>query len=69
MNEIFLKIRNFLPYLCLISIYFFFINIEARNNQKYTNNNYKIQDKLIESGKYDKKSNVRIVIPIIPYNQ
>ena len=64
----FLKnIRNLIPYVLLVAVYFFFVNLEARkeknNNQnpvnKDTMSNYKssIDDK-----------NHRIEIPVIPYN-
>ena len=67
-KSVFKSIKDLLPYLLLISIYFFFINIEARNEKDKNNkqqiknvfndNNLDVQDKII-----------RIKIPIIPYNK
>ena len=67
-KSVFTSIKDLLPYLILISIYFFFINIEARNEKDKNNkqqiknvfndNNLDVQDKII-----------RIKIPIIPYNK
>ncbi len=67
--SIFLKnIRNLLPYLILIAIYFFFINLEAR---KETGNKVNKNEKNIPS--VDKSSfeekNFRIKIPVIPYKK
>ncbi len=68
MKSLLLNIKNSIPYLIIISIYFIFINIEARN---YLNNN-----KLV--GQENKKQDMdlggvgkihTISIPIIPYNQ
>ena len=70
MKSLLLNIKNLLPYLILISIYFFFINIEARNDQSRYKNNLKIKEiiKDTEDVKSDinKKSN-RLSIPVIPY--
>tara|TARA_Y100001968_G_C19198850_1_gene638932 strand:+ start:616 stop:831 length:216 start_codon:yes stop_codon:yes gene_type:complete len=71
MKSLFLNIKNLLPYLLLISIYFFFINIEARNDL----NSYKKNNETIEKEK-DKKyleledidRSPTISIPVIPYN-
>tara|TARA_B100000945_G_C20332024_1_gene572890 strand:- start:206 stop:421 length:216 start_codon:yes stop_codon:yes gene_type:complete len=62
------NLRNLLPYFVLISIYFFFINLEAKNEKKY-NRNTEYKNKI-----YDYKSNsvdkeMRITIPVIPYEQ
>ena len=61
-----------LPYLLLILIYFFFINIEARNNQRINEN--KNQESLDENDYINNKSETEknkptISIPVIPYNQ
>ena len=60
------KIRNQLPYLLLIAIYFFFVNLEAR---KETNNTKNIEKKVMSN---DLQPNVvdrqrRVVIPVIPF--
>jgi len=60
------KIRNQLPYLLLIAIYFFFVNLEAR---KETNNTKNIEKKVMFN---DLQPNVvdrqrRVAIPVIPF--
>ena len=64
MKLVFIKIMNLFPYLLLISIYFFFINIEARNN--------KIIKKVKEPKEVTSDINnikQRITIPVYPFNQ
>ncbi len=62
------KSRNLLPYFIIIAIYFFFINLEARkhNNEKLLiekmNNTKDNQSNLNDK-------NLRLKIPVIPYNQ
>ena len=67
-NTILKKIRNLLPYLLLIVIYFFFVNLEARKESKN-----KLDSDNAKIFKDDKSSNdqedLRIKIPVIPYNQ
>ena len=63
----FLKnIKNVIPYLILIAIYFFFVNLEAKkeDNLNTSSKNIMPKDKL----KYNDK-NLRIKIPVIPYNE
>ena len=61
------NIKNLLPYLLLISIYFFFVNIEARK-EKNINRIIKEEDNLtIDKSKIDNNT-TRITIPVIPYN-
>ena len=62
------NLKNVLPYFLLIAIYFFFVNLEARNekdNVKKTGNEV--------TKTYTKSSineeELRIKIPIIPYSQ
>ena len=62
------NIRNLLPYMSLIALYFFFINIEAKKNK---NSQESIENEKIltnEETKLDEKI-LRVVIPVIPYNQ
>ena len=66
MKLIFIKIKSLIPYLLLILLYFFFINLEARkthiNNKSEENkNNQRISDDL-------DKTKIRIKIPVIPFN-
>ena len=64
MKNLFLNIRNLVPYIILICIYFIFINIEASN---YKRNTKKIESIVIKNEKKDK--HIKKVIPVIPYNQ
>ncbi len=65
MTLLFLKVKNLFPYLLLISIYFFFINIEARNTR--INSKLSIQEKDVTFDNND--GNLRISIPVIPYSK
>ena len=62
------NIKNLLPYLLLIAIYFFFVNLEAgrdkETNRKNENESLLIQEKSTEQNKQQ-----RIKIPVIPYKQ
>tara|TARA_Y100000766_G_C18294253_1_gene313124 strand:- start:24 stop:239 length:216 start_codon:yes stop_codon:yes gene_type:complete len=69
MNSIYIvlkNIRNQLPYFLLIAIYFFFVNLEARKenreNNKITNTKKNISIKNPKS--VDKMT---ITIPVIPF--
>ena len=68
MKSIFLSIKNLIPYLLLVAIYFFFVNIEAKKNYNFK--------KRTEIEKYkdlnetnNNKNDSLIVIPVIPYNE
>ena len=68
MKSLLINIKNSLPYLILIIIYFLFVNIEAQN----TKDNNKTTTKNIESNLNNSKNiniNKRITIPVIPYGQ
>ena len=68
MKSFLINVKNLLPYLILICIYFFFINIEAR---KTYNNSTKENDNKNTSRKKESdinKVNLRITIPVISYN-
>ena len=72
MKSFFKNLRNLIPYLLLTGIYFFFINIEARNDRFRYHNGIKSKEKLKESNdfKLEKtKSKERIAIPVIPYSK
>ncbi len=68
MRSLFINIKNTIPYLVLIVTYFFFINIEARRdrNDIFKSYNSKVE---IEDNVDKIEKNVRIEIPVIPYNQ
>ena len=62
------NIKNLLPYLLLIAIYFFFVNLEAgkdKKNNRTSENEYTLKEE--ESNKQNKQQ--RIEIPVIPYKQ
>ena len=69
MKSFLIDVKNLFPYLLLIAIYFFFINIEARKNYK----NSTLDSEKIDTNNDKKldinKVNVRISIPVIPYNE
>ena len=69
MKSFLINVKNLLPYLFLVFIYFFFINIEARktynNSTKENDNNNTSNEKKSDI----KKVNLRIRIPVIPYNE
>ena len=62
------NIKNLLPYLLLIAIYFFFVNLEARKDNE-TNRTNKNESMLIEEKSTEQNNQQRIKIPVIPYKQ
>ena len=69
---IFANFQSYLPYIILTSIYFFFINLEARKDQNvFKDKNIIIEKKHdslnIKNDIYD--TNIKIEIPVIPYGQ
>ena len=62
------NIKNLLPYLLLIAIYFFFVNLEARKDNE-TNRTNENESLLIEEKSTEQKKHQRIKIPVIPYKQ
>ena len=72
MKSIIEKIKNLIPYFILISIYFFFINLEASNKMKKNESNK--NDFLNKKGQTQPKTtteydNQRIEIPVIPFDK
>ena len=62
------NIKNLLPYLLLIAIYFFFVNLEAgkdKKNNRTSENEFILSEE--ESSVQNKQQ--RIEIPVIPYKQ
>ncbi len=60
------NLKNSLPYLLLILLYFFFVNLEA-NKEKNTNLTSE-RDNILSDGKTSlKEENLRLSIPVIPY--
>ena len=66
MNSLLLNIKNLFPYLILISIYFFFVNLEARKELNIKEPINRIKERNTKKT-YNKDSNLRISIPVIPY--
>ena len=67
-TEIIRNIKNLLPYLLLIAIYFIFVNLEAgkdKKNKRTSENEYILSEE--ESSGQNKQQ--RIEIPVIPYKQ
>ena len=62
------NIKNLLPYLLLIAIYFFFVNLEA-GRDKETNRTKMKESLLIEEKSTEQNKQQRIKIPVIPYKQ
>ena len=68
MKSFLLSIKNLTPYLLLISLYFIFVNIEARNES--TNYKPNFRTKTIDDNQTNiEGTNLRIAIPVIPYSQ
>ena len=66
------KIKNLLPYLFLISIYFFFVNIEVQKNtsQNIKNTNgIKNDEEISQENSNIEDDNLRLKIPVIPFNE
>ena len=67
MNSLVINIKKLLPYLILIAIYFFFVNLEARKGKINIDSiDLKIDTSANKSN--NKDTNQRISIPVIPYN-
>ena len=67
-NTILKNIKDLLPYLLLITIYFFFINLEAGNER----NNVKMNKKETNTPTKNQSitnQQIRISIPVIPYKE
>ena len=62
------NIKNLLPYLLLIAIYFFFVNLEAGKNKK-TNRANENESILTDEKLTEQYKQQRIKIPVIPYKQ
>ncbi len=62
------NIKNLLPYLLLIAIYFFFVNLEV-GRDKETNRTNENESMLIEEKSTEQNKQQRIKIPVIPYKQ
>jgi len=67
-TEIMKNLKNLLPYLLLIAIYFLLVNLEAGKDKK----NYRTKEKeslLIDKDSIEKSIQQRIRIPVIPYER
>ena len=66
MKSLLINFKNFLPYLAIILIYFFFVNIEAQNDQM-KNQRSILKNNLIKDKSIINDTNIIIEIPVIPY--
>ena len=62
------NIKNLLPYLLLIAIYFFFVNLESGKDKK-TNRRNDNESMLINGESTEQYKLQRIKIPVSPYKQ
>ena len=62
------NIRNLLPYLALVALYFFIVNIEAKKQKKIQKDIDKENILQGENTKSEAKK-LRVTIPVIPYKQ
>ncbi|WP_269624822.1 hypothetical protein [Prochlorococcus marinus] len=61
-------LRNQMPYLLLIAIYFFFVNIEAKKEKNKNLKSY--EKKILHNNTSDSDDkNIRIEIPVVPFNE
>ena len=70
MKTLFINLKNLIPYLTLITIYFFFVNYVARNNiEKPNKNNERIENKDLspKNKSIESQNYKRVIIPVIPY--
>ena len=68
MKLLLINIKNLIPYLVLIFLYFIFVNIEVR--QDLTNHKTNNKNKLSIDNQSNIDNNIlRISIPVIPYSQ
>ena len=67
MEQIFKQIRNIVPYLLLISIYFLFVNIEASKQENRDQDN-EINNQINDVSELNDK-HLRIAIPVIPFKE
>jgi len=62
------NIKNLLPYLLLIAIYFFLINLEAGKDNK-SNRTIEYESIMTDDESSEQNKQERINIPVIPYKQ
>ena len=68
MKSIFKKIKNMIPYILLVAVYFFFVNLEARKSQN--GNSEQIRSQKDEKSLNSSNDNIiTIKIPVMPYKQ
>ena len=64
-STILTNIKNLLPYFLLIAIYFFIVNIEASKD----NNIIEKQKELVENKASKINKEIKLRIPVIPYDK
>ena len=67
MKLLLIQIKNLIPYLSLISLYFLVVNLEARRSQ-INNNSTEIKDyqRILKDSDIE---NIRIKIPVLPFKE
>ena len=68
MKSLLLNIKNNFPYIFLIAIYFFFVNIEAKKEKNINNLNHKENETNLKKSVIN-DNNRTIPIQVIPYSQ
>ena len=61
------NIRNLLPYLVLIAIYFFFVNIEAKKEINFQKTIEDVDLSVEKKKSFDEQ--IKIRIPVIPFKE
>ena len=62
------NIKNLLPYLLLIAVYFFFVNLEARKEKNYKLN-LKEENMSSDTKSWTEEKSRKISIPVVPYKE
>ena len=68
MKSLLVNIKNTIPYILLISIYFLFINLEARKQQTNNKSSQTENEIYVNESKIN-DNHLRIPIRVIPYSQ
>ena len=67
-NIILKNLKNLLPYFLLIAIYFFFVNLVTKTDKNFDKSIEKKSDLPDETSRRN-NNQIRLKIPVMPYNQ
>ncbi len=67
-SSILRNLKNLIPYLLFIAVYFFFVNLEASKVKK-SKINSEVEIRIPDTNTRIDSNNLRISIPVIPYRQ